>query len=390
LDGVLELLQAVGMACGKARTSPKSFARTREKIRNRIPLSLTFAEPLMSDPRPVDQSQNDAFRARLETWLNQQNQALLEEVMATWQNALSHFHPDEALLAQLLETADAPAVLAPSGLQDPELASALDLLEGATSQSDLLKRLLDALSALAERSAIFILKQGLASLYAHRGFEAEAPSRAGAVVPPSELESLIQGSTHSIRRKGSGYTALIRPISAFEASDVAIFALRHKKRAVALVLVDSGLRQALDHPEQARALVLVASAMLACLAAGKEEDSRPHAMPEAHPSAPTQVVPEPIEQAASVELDPKTRAAAERLARVLVGDVELYFPAKVSQARTQGNLYGQLRDELERSRATFVERFGEDIEAQYRIFTTTVIHLLCNGEISKLGPAPWA
>lgn len=345
----------------------------------------------MSDSRPVDQPQNDAFRARLESWLNQQNQTLLEEVMATWQGALGHFRPDETLLAQLLEAAAAPSAPAPSGRQDAELAAALDLLEGATSQSDLLKRLLDALSALVERSAIFILKQGLASLYAHRGFEADAPLRAGAVVPPPELESVIRGLTPSIRRKGPGYAALITPISAFEASEVAIFALRHKKRAVALVLVDSGLRQSLDHPELARALVLTASAMLASLASGKEEDSQPHpALPEAHPSAPTQAIPEPIEPALPVDLDAKARAAAERLARVLVGDVELYFPAKVSQARTQGNLYGQLRDELERSRATFVERFGEDVEVQYRIFTTTVIHLLCNGDASKLGAAPWA
>ncbi len=344
----------------------------------------------MSDTRPVDQPQNDALRGHLEAWLNQQNQTLLEEVMATWQNALGHFQPDEALLAQLLEAAAVPSAPALSSPQDPELASALDLLEGATSQSVLLKRLLDTLSTLVERSAIFILKQGLASLYAHRGFEADTSLRAGTIVPPSELESLIQGSTHSIRRKGPGYAALIGPLSGLEASDVAIFALRHKRRAVALVLVDSGLRQSLDHPEQARALVLVASAMLASIAAGREEDPRSHPAPVVHPSAPTQVVAEPIAQVAPVELDPKTRAAAERLARVLVGDVELYFPAKVSRARVQGNLYGQLRDELERSRATFVERFGEDIEVRYRIFTTTVIHQLCNDEISKLGAAPWA
>ena len=343
----------------------------------------------MSDSHPVDQPQNDAFRARLEEWLNQQNQLLLEEVIATWQTALGRFRPNEALLAQFVEAAAVPSAHAPSGRQDTELASALDLLEGATSQSDLLKRLVDARSLLVERSALFILKQGVASLYAHRGFEADAPLRAGAVVPPAELESVIQGSTPSIRRKGPGYAALITPISGFEASEVAIFPLRHKKRAVALVLVDSGLRQSLDHPEQARALVLVASAMLASLGSGREEDSGSHAMAEAHPSAPTQVVPEPIEQAPPVELDAKTRAAAERLARVLVGDVELYFPAKVSQVRVQGNLYGQLRDELERSRATFVERFGEDVEARYRIFTTTVIQQLCDGDVSKLGAAPW-
>lgn len=347
----------------------------------------------MTDFRPADQPPNDALRTRLEAWLNHQNQTLLEEVMAAWQNSLGRFRPDDALLAQLRETTSEPmahAAFAPSSAQGQNLAPALDLLEGATSQSDLLKCLLDALSPMAERSALFILKQGLASLYAHRGFEADAPLKASAVVPPEELESLIQGSTRSIRRKGPGYTALIAPISTFEASDAAIFPLHHKKKAVALVLVDSGLRQKMDHPEQARALVLVASAMLASLAAGKDEESRSHPARESQPSAPTQIVPEPIEPATFAELDPRTRAAAERLARVLVGDVELYFPEKVAQARAKGNLYGQLRDELERSRANFVERFGEEVEIRHRIFTTTVIHHLCDGDVSKLGAAPWA
>ena len=344
----------------------------------------------MSDSRPVDQPQNDALRIRLEAWLNQQNQTLLEEVMATWQNALGSFHPDAALLTQLREAMPLPEAFAPAASQDPDLAPGLDLLEGAASQSDLLKRLLDALSPLAERSALFILKQGLASLYAHRGFEGEAPQKSGAIVLPEDLEALIQGSSRSIRSKGAGYTALIRAVSTFEASDIAIFPLRHKKRAVALVLVDSGLLPTQDHTEQARALVLVASAMLASLAAGKDEDHHAQTTREVHPSAPTQVVPEIIAPAAHIELDPKTRAAAERLARVLVGDVELYFPAKVALAHTKGNLYGQLRGELERSRATFVERFGEDVEVQHRIFTTTVIQLLCDGDVSKLGAAPWA
>ena len=291
----------------------------------------------MSDSRPVDQPQNDALRTRLEAWLNQQNQTLLEEVMATWQNALGNFHPDETLLAQLREGAAPSPVLAPAGPQAPDLAPGLDLLEGAASQSDLLKRLLDALGPLAERSALFILKQGLASLYAHRGFEGDAPRKAGAIVPPEELEALIHGSTRAIRRKGAAYTALLGAISPFEASDAAIFPLRHKKRAVALVLVDSGLRPTLDHPEQVRAMVLVAS--------------------------------------------------GQTLGRVLVGDVELYFPAKVALAHTKGNLYGQLRDELERSRATFVERFGEDVEARYRIFTTTVIQQQCDGDDARHGGA---
>jgi hypothetical protein len=344
----------------------------------------------MSDSRPVDQPQNDELRARLQAWLNQQNQMLLEEVMAAWQHALAQFHPTEALISGLRESAGPAQGPLASGALDQELAMALDLLEGAGSQSELLKRLLEALGSMAERCALFILKQGLASLYIQRGFEAGAPLKPGAVVPPPELEALIQGSVHSLRRKGPGYSALLAPLSTFESADLAIFPLLHKRKAVALVLIDSGLRQHLDHPHQARALVHTASALLGALAASREDEPRTLPGQDAHPSAPTQVVPEPIDRPTPVELDPRTRAAAERLARVLVGDVELYFPSKVAQARAQGNLYGQLRDELDRSRATFVERFGEDTEVQHRIFTSAVVQLLCEGQPSKLGAAPWA
>jgi len=362
----------------------------------------------MSAARPEDQPIHDALRGPLEAWLNQKNQSLLEEVVATWQLAMDRFHPDEALLERIRQALPTPAPAeAGNGAENGATAAfsaALDLVEGAPSQSDLLKRLLDGLEPMVERSALFILKQGLASLYAHRGFEANALLKPGAVVPPPDLEAVIQGLGRSLRKRGAGYTALLSALSPYEAADLVILPLRHKRKAVALLLVDSGLRQRLDHPELVRALVLASSASLGALAAGKDEPSHPIPQPQfsafpdthsgTHPgtqsSAPTQMVPEPIEAPPSVELDPKTRASAERLARVLVGDVELYFPGKVAQARTQGNLYGLLRDELDRSRATFVERFGEDVETQHRIFTSTVLHQLCDDDASKLGATPWA
>jgi hypothetical protein len=344
----------------------------------------------MSIPRPADLPSQDALRHELESWLNQQNQALLEEVMATWQEALARFRPDSALLARLSEASPSTVVLREQGNPDQAFSAALDLVEEATSQGDLLKRLLDGLAPLVERSALYVLKQGLASPYAHRGFDADASTHtgAGSVVPPPELEALIQGHARLLDRKGPGYSALVSPLSPIEAAEMAILPLRHKRKTVALLLVDSGLRQTLDHPVQVRALVLAASATLASLAAARE-DLTPPPM-DSRPNAPTQVVTGSIEPPPSAELDPRTRAAAERLARVLVGDVELYFPAKVAQAKSQGNLYGHLREELDRSRATLVERFGEDTENRYRIFTNTVIHQLCDGDASKLGPAPWA
>ena len=362
----------------------------------------------MREARPTDSTQPDLLRARLEAWLNEQNQALLEGVMATWQQSLQRFQPDEILLEGLRESLVRSDPFTASDASDAPLATALDLVETATSQSDLLKRLLDALVPLVERSALFILKQGLASLYAQRGFESDAPAKPGAVVPPPELEALIQGLVRNLRRKGPGYSALLAPLGPFEAAEAAIFPIHHRKKTVALLLVDSGLRNHLDHPDQVRALAHSASAMLAALAAGKEDEApaRPIARPAVapslttpppspappetiHPSAPTERLADPLEATAPKEVDPRTQASAERLARVLVGDIELYFPAKVAQARSTGNLYRLLRDELERSRATFVERFGEGLERQSHIFSRTLIQQLCDGDPGKLGAHPW-
>ena len=84
------------------------------------------------------------------------------------------------------------------------------------------------------------------------------------------------------------------------------------------------------------------------------------------------------------------RINAERSARVLVGDIELYFPAKVTQGQKQGNLYCVMRDELDRSRASFVERYGADWRASTRFSTRPLSSSYALGDPSRLGPAPWA
>ena len=62
----------------------------------------------------------------------------------------------------------------------------------------------------------------------------------------------------------------------------------------------------------------------------------------------------------------------------------------MAQARTQGDLYGLLREELDRSRQSFVERFGEDLERQQGIFSRAAVDLLCEGDAGRLGDAHWA
>jgi hypothetical protein len=353
----------------------------------------------------MNESAKASLQQLLHRWITERETALREALLGTLNAGMGSMDPDDPLLERILdlsESREGPPALAEeapfgdiSADTEADLGTGLALLAAAPGQGDVLKRLLEAIAPFTERSALFVVKQGIASLYVTRGFESDAPRPGAPVVPPPELEGLIQGRTASLAEPGPAYAALLAPLSRFEASDLRIFPLRLRRKVVALLLVDSGLRQVFDRPNHVLALVHVAEAHLASLSAQREEE-KPAAPPAAPlPAAPvhaqpTQRIPDPIAESDIQALDPKVRANAERSARVLVGDIELYFPQKVQQGQAQGNLYGLLREELERSRASFIERYGADVEAQHGIFLQTILHQLCQGDASKLGPAPWA
>ncbi len=343
----------------------------------------------------MDDSRKESIKPLVQSWIQERLQSLQEQVVMTWEEGLGRLQPDDALLQKLLDLAG------PAPVEDPfpeppldmenDLGVALDLIESATSQGEVLKNMLDGLQPFVERSALFVVKQGLGSLYAHRGFESDSPRLGAPVVPPPELEELLQGRVSGITQLGPSYQALLGPLSRFEAADVRILPLRLRRKPVAILLVDSGLRQVIDHPHHVRALAHAAEAALS-FQAGQKEEERAAAVPppEVHPATHTQLIQEPIAEPVGAPLDPKVRANAERSARVLVGDVELYFPAKVIQGKAQKKLYALLRDELERSRASFVERYGVEVEERYQIFHQTVIQQLCEGDPTLLGPVPWS
>ena len=398
---------------------------------------------------PTDPMDIDALRDALTAWIEGRKQVVLEELAATIQLSLERMEPDEALLARLAEAMPEPGE--DSAAADEAVGAALDGMAAAASQAECLQKLLDGLALLAPRSAVFIVKQGTLNLYAWRGFTNESPKSGTPVMPPPDLLDLVMGKADSLEAPGPGYQALLGALSPLRAPALRVLPLRLKRRTVAVVLADSGGHSGLSHPQLVRALVQCAAAALGNLGTAAPEDRvsvtqqtpelptsisgtqipipaplpppppppappaaqpprlvspsaatgpvhvdalrpSPAPAPPPPPALPPVPMPAPMEitnPGLAQGLDPKTRSAAERLARVLTGDIELYFPAKVAQARTTGNLYGLLRDELERSRQTFLDRFGPDLEKDHHIFRDIVVGLLLDGDVTKLGATPW-
>lgn len=408
----------------------------------------------------------ESIKSLLQQWLEDRQKSLQEVLTVTLEEELGRLRPDDGLIQKIQEQIVALQADSSAASLEKDLSDALDHLEKAPTQAEVLKALMDGLHPLSERCALFIIKQGIANLFSHRGFESDAPKSGVPVVPPPELEPLMNGSIARLSG-GAAYSALLKPLSGMQAAESLIVPLRLRRKVVAVVLIDSGSRQRLDHPSLLRSVVLAAESTLSHLAAAGHEGTGamptmpasaatqlmpmgapatkpvslappaqapvPGAPPQkitapmapsdirssqplpplapppmvaqapSHqvaqaldtrdltPSVPTQMVPDPIPMPAlpSDDLDPKIRATAERLGRVLVGDIELYFPQKVAQGRQSGNIYVLLRDELDRSRHTFLERFGAEVESKHHIFYNTVVNQLCDGDPKRLGNVPW-
>lgn len=77
---------------------------------------------------------------------------------------------------------------------------------------------------------------------------------------------------------------------------------------------------------------------------------------------------------------------ARRFARLLVSEIKLYNEQKVRESQFAGNVYEQLRDDIDRSRQMYDKRVAPDVAARYDYFHHELVNTLAEGDAAKLGP----
>jgi hypothetical protein len=78
---------------------------------------------------------------------------------------------------------------------------------------------------------------------------------------------------------------------------------------------------------------------------------------------------------------------ARRFARLLVSEIKLYNEQKVSEGRSQGDLYSRLREYIDRSREMYDKRVKPEVAQKYDYFHNELVSTLAEGDESKLGSA---
>jgi hypothetical protein len=85
--------------------------------------------------------------------------------------------------------------------------------------------------------------------------------------------------------------------------------------------------------------------------------------------------------AAGDELHEKAR----RFAKLLVEEIKLYNQSKVGEGRANQDLYDRLKDDIDKSRATYEKRYGQSVgESDY--FTQELVRILADNDRGVFGP----
>jgi hypothetical protein len=83
--------------------------------------------------------------------------------------------------------------------------------------------------------------------------------------------------------------------------------------------------------------------------------------------------------------DAEIHRKAQRFARLLMDEIKLYNQAKVSDGRKHKDLYDRLKEDIEKSRATYLKRYGNTAAASGDYFNEELIRSLAEDDVSLLG-----
>jgi len=301
------------------------------------------------------------------------------------------------------------------GAASAVLEAAMASLQDVTSQADILNVLLDFAARFSGRVALFVVRGDAATVWQARGFPDDNGLRnfslnlADAVVTRVVLERIpvaagLDFDPNFLAKVGhaAGGNAILLPLvlrekvsalvyadCGLEGGKLDVSALKLLMRSAGMWLEVLSLRKALTggpapepvalpQPEQATVVTTsVEPDRAAAVAASAVSEAAPAA------SRAATAVATPEGERTAEERDVHQRA--QRFARLLVDEIKLYNESKVAEGRAGRDLYERLKDDIEKSRASYDKRYGSSPAASADYFTKELVRILADDDASLLG-----
>jgi len=317
------------------------------------------------------------------------------------------------------------------------LLKAIAAIHAGTTQREILRALLDNTVRYSGRVALFVIKSGAATGWQGRGFTKDGDDtikdfalNVSMGVPEQALRSRMPFSGASKEIDAEFVSRFGGPAD----DQVLVLPLLLKEKVAALVYADAGAEAVGKMDTHAlELLVLATSAWLEVAslrkqaqkdetaeAAGEKAESAPPVHATSAPSdpfaahAPKHVVPaaapvvaeqpvavaqaEPMAASAAAAPAPAADAfaslspedadvhrKAQRFARLLVDEIKLYNQVKVTEGRKNKDLYDRLKEDIEKSRATYQKRYGSTAAGGADYFSQEVVRSLAEDDRSIMG-----
>ncbi|HVH86027.1 MAG TPA: hypothetical protein VM912_04830 [Terriglobales bacterium] len=307
---------------------------------------------------------------------------------------------DEVLreLAPLL-TSSGKAGGSPQEGSSKMLCDAVSGIQEAHSQADILKVLLEVAARFSARAALFVVRGTALAGWQARGFKDDnirglsIDASKGLAARAIQERAKLSGSATEfdlvfVQQRGNPHD-----------STCMLFPLVVKDKVAAILYCDSGGQPGIP-PDYSGVDVL---ARFACLWL-EHESGKKQAGSAAEPSleasasipsapatlgpVPQTVKPSPVAGPAVAKVSPEEQEIhdkARRFAKLLVDEIKLYNQSKVAEGKQKRDLYKLLREDIEKSRATYDKRYGGTPAAAARYFDSEVIRILADNDRSLLG-----
>ncbi|HTS37890.1 MAG TPA: GAF domain-containing protein [Candidatus Solibacter sp.] len=322
----------------------------------------------------------------------------------------------------------------PAGQAEASAGSLVQAVAGihaGSTQKEILRALLDAGSSYAARVALFVVKAGAANGWQGRGFSDDEGIKdfslemsAGPVAHAYQNRVVAPANIAEMDRR------FVERFDGPENEQLLVLPLVLKDKVAALLYADGGTNNLLDAPSL-ELLVMATSSWLEVVSLRKQAHRDDGAAPvdRAPAPAPIQTVssfsdpfavhtpkhtaaraPEPEPAAEVVEVaapaaaasaaapatatdpfaglspeDAETHRKAQRFARLLVDEIKLYNQAKVAEGRRHKDLYDRLKEDIEKSRATYQKRYGSTTAASGDYFMKEVVRNLAEEDLAVMG-----
>jgi len=338
---------------------------------------------------------------------------VLDREMSQMRNALV-----EQVLQHLPEAIDAAAPASDLA----QLVKAVAAIQGGTTQREILRALLDNSVRYCGRTALFVVKNGAATGWQSRGFSAgdDDPIKDF----PLEIRNGLAERAMQSRMPFSGQSKdmdseFATRFGGSDPGEVLVLPLVLKEKVAALLYADAGTEKGSGFdPAALELLVMSTSAWLEVTSLRKQsgpgQESAPVERTEPVPMAKAAAAvsdpfaahapghtapvraPEPAANvetqtvigsspAASNSEDADVHRKAQRFARLLVDEIKLYNQAKVADGRKHKDLYDRLKEDIDKSRATYHKRYGNTAAGSVDYFSQELVRSLAEDDSSVMG-----